>query len=117
MIGRLAFRKGWLRKQRINAKKASIIEVLGDSMEPTLEDGCIILVDHQRLALASQKIFVVRVDDGVLIKRAVGSNRRWRLVSYAGHVLMENSDNPEYKPFDWPRNAKAHPKDGPVLCG
>lgn len=107
MIGRLAFRKGWLRKQRINAKKASIIEVLGDSMEPTLEDGCIILVDHQRLALASQKIFVVRVDDGVLIKRAVRSNRRWRLVS----------DNPEYKPFDWPRNAKAHPKDGPVLCG
>ncbi len=53
-------------------------------------------MDHQRTDLKRNRVFVVRVEDGVLVKRAARSRREWQLVS----------DNPEYKPTALPRDAQ-----------
>ena len=51
-------------------------------MEPTLTDGCSILIDLNRRSRLVGHIYVVRTDDGLIVKRA-GKSRagNWQLVS------------------------------------
>ncbi len=42
----------------------------GESMEPTLPGGCVVLVDHKRKQLQPGRIFVIRTEDGIVIRRA-----------------------------------------------
>ncbi len=80
--GYVYFREEWLRKHRMNPEKCSVIGVTGESMEPTLPDGCSILLDHARQRLRDGAIFVVRVGDGIMVKRAErGEGRTWMLAS------------------------------------
>ena len=46
-----------------------LMTVMGDSMEPTLFDGDLVLVDLSRKDLAQEGIFAVRIYDGLAVKR------------------------------------------------
>lgn len=75
--------------------QAAIVRVRGDSMEPGLVDGDLIVVDRaRRLPDARGAVFVVRIDDAVMVKR----------VSRARAGLRVVSDNPAAPPVP----------DGPV---
>ena len=63
------------------ARLGDVISVSGDSMEPTLPDGCSILVDRSSTELREGRIFVVRTADGLAVKRAVLGDGRWFLQS------------------------------------
>ena len=71
----------------------SIVRVEGDSMSPTLNDGDDILVDlgdcGERLR---DGIYVLRVDDALVVKRLA--------LSPMGRRVTVQSDNPAYP--DWP---------------
>ena len=71
----------------------SIVRVEGDSMSPTLNDGDDILVDlgdcGERLR---DGIYVLRVDDALVVKRLA--------LSPLGRRVTVQSDNPAYP--DWP---------------
>ena len=95
VVKQIGFRRDWLRKKGLNPAKCSVIDVHGDSMEPTLHHGAMILIDHQRTRRLKNRIFAVRSGDGPLIKRLTHDNHHWLLVS----------DNKEYKPVKWPREA------------
>ena len=70
---------------------------MGESMEPTLPDGCVILVDRNRTKRYRGHIFVVRTEDGLVVKRAgKDEGGGWQLVS----------DRPEWKPQPWPYGAE-----------
>jgi phage repressor protein C with HTH and peptisase S24 domain len=75
------------------ASKLSIVRVEGDSMSPTLNDGDDILVDlgdcTDRLR---DGIYVLRVDDSLVVKRLA--------LSPMGRRVTVQSDNPAYP--DWP---------------
>ena len=65
--------------------QAAIVRVRGDSMEPGLVDGDLILVDlARRMPGARGEIFVIRVDGAVMVKR----------VARAARKLVATSDNP-----------------------
>ncbi len=46
-----------------------IIRSLTPHMEPTLPDGAFILVDRNRQRRQVDHLFVVRIDDGLIVKR------------------------------------------------
>jgi hypothetical protein len=63
----LAFRKEWLEKKG-DPHNMSLIKVSGDSMEPTLLYGDLVLVDHSRTFIASQGgIYAISIDHEILI--------------------------------------------------
>ena len=88
------FREEWLKRRGLVATRCSIISVMGESMEPTLPDGCVVLLDHNRRSRRKGKIFVVRTEDGLVVKRAgKDPGGRWQLVS----------DHPAWPPQPWAR--------------
>ncbi len=95
VMGYLPFRRDWLTKHGINNMLSSVIEVIGDSMEPNLQSGAWILVDHQRVRRLGNRIFVLGTEDGTIVKRLAHDNHHWQLLS----------DNKNYKPLPWPQTA------------
>ena len=96
VLGSLAFRDDWLKRHGLNTAQCRVIEVIGESMEPTLQHRAMILVDFQRTIRRRDKIFAVRTEDGPVVKRLQRTEEGWQLVS----------DNPAYKPVPWPRDAQ-----------
>jgi len=95
-IGRpyFAFDERWLKAlTATGTDKLSIVRVEGDSMAPTLNAGDDILVDlsdcGERLR---DGIYVLRVDDALLVKRLA--------INPLGRRVTVQSDNPSYP--DWP---------------
>jgi phage repressor protein C with HTH and peptisase S24 domain len=87
---RLAFRKEWL-KRKGDPLKMSLIKISGDSMEPTLLSGDLVLIDHSRTIVASHGgIYAISIDHEILIKRL-------QLLFQAGKILVI-SDNKQYPP-------------------
>jgi hypothetical protein len=88
--GRLRFSQRWLRTLGLDPGHLSVIEVAGDSMEPTLRDGDEILVDRSARQWRDG-IHVVRIDDVLLVKR---------LEQGAAGTIRVISDNPAYANAD-----------------
>ncbi len=66
----------------IRASDAAILDVRGDSMQPTLIDGDRILVDRgQRVPGKAQAIWVLRCGDELLVKRLTRVGADWRILS------------------------------------
>ena len=71
----------WLRSHAISPDLCDMISVSGDSMEPSLPDGCSILVDRGQQELREGRVFVLRTRDGLVVKRVRRVDDLWFLVS------------------------------------
>jgi phage repressor protein C with HTH and peptisase S24 domain len=81
----IAFDDGLLRDMGAGRRSAlSIIRVAGESMEPTLHDGDDILVDRDAAEIRPGGIYVLRLDDLLMVKRLIRDERG----------LVVHSDNP-----------------------
>ncbi|WP_294339654.1 S24 family peptidase [uncultured Sphingomonas sp.] len=66
----------------IRVSDAAILDVRGDSMQPTLIDGDRILVDRgQRVPGKAQAIWVLRCGDELLVKRLTRDGDDWLILS------------------------------------
>jgi phage repressor protein C with HTH and peptisase S24 domain len=72
------------------ANGLAVIGVKGDSMEPTLPDDSIVLIDTTKRNLGYDGLFVLRIDDVLHVKR-VGRGTR------SGHIMII-SDNKDLHP-------------------
>jgi phage repressor protein C with HTH and peptisase S24 domain len=84
----VAFRSDWLRGLGITAKNVRTMFAHGDSMEPTIRDGDLLLVDHSIDRIVDHGIYVVVYQGMVLVKRV--QLRR-------DGTLVLNSDNERYE--------------------
>ena len=76
-----------LRSLLINLDDWDVQLVSGDSMEPTLQDGFLVLVDPNQLEMRDGCIYLMRTPGGLVVKRLVW-NGGWFVVS----------DNPRWPP-------------------
>lgn len=81
-----AFRRDWLTRKGLHAKRCHIVEVTGDSMSPTLPNGCVVLVDTSDITpIKNGKLYAIVAD---------GKTRVKRLVEQPDGTLEVRSDNP-----------------------
>ena len=90
VVSMVPFPPGVLMELGVRAENCNLLIVRGDSMEPTLSDGSTILVDRGAFELRDRRIYVMRTEDGVVVKRVVRHGN-------FGWVLM--SDNPIWSPM------------------
>ena len=88
VVGYVPFRADWLKERSIDPEQADVVQVSGESMEPTLPDGCSILVDRTRRELQPKHIYVLRNEDGLVVKRVDRNRDGWWVIS----------DNPAWLP-------------------
>lgn len=97
LIGRVWFRRGWLERLGLNAEDCMVIGVKGDSMVPTLPDGCSVLVDRSSTEWHPPRILLVLTVDGLIVKCA-GEGED-------GAAIMQ-SDNPYWPASPLPEGAE-----------
>ena len=93
----VAFRRDWLDRHGFEPGRCAVLGVEGGSMEPTVPDGSLVLIDCTRRGLCNGRVFVVRTGDGLSVKR-VGKD------ADGGWLLL--SDHPGWPDARWPENAE-----------
>lgn len=68
-IDLLAFQESWLRDRNINPRFARVLTAKGDSMEPTIRDGDVLLVDTSITNVHDNAIYIVVYNGHTLVKR------------------------------------------------
>ena len=94
--GFLAFRREWMQCYGLQPGQVSAVDITGDSMEPMLSDGDTVLVDHRRNEAKQGKVFAVRVEDDLLVKR---------LQRQPDGGWLLTSDNESYEPVSMVHHA------------
>lgn len=99
IIDHLAFRRDWLTRIGVSASTACLARVRGDSMQPTIWAGDMILIDTARQLLPVRRrdpkdqrrpsIYALRDGDETRVKRAERP---------AEDLFLLVSDNPDYPP-------------------
>lgn len=94
IVDRLSFPPGYLRRiTSTNPRDLAIISVKGKSMEPTLSEDDVVMVDMSKRDLSFDGLFVLRDGGASLLVKRVSRGRR------RGTVLLI-SDNPNYPPIE-----------------
>lgn len=90
-IESLAFRRVWLKRMGLVAAKLALVTAKGDSMEPTLADGDLLLIDLRQTSIVDGAIHVLRNNGNVLVKR---------LQRGLGDQIIVTSDNTIYRELE-----------------
>lgn len=94
VLTHLSFTRYSLRKQGLTPDHLSAIRIDGDSMEPVLNNGDTVLIDHTRTAIEGEGIYVLRFEDHLYAKRLQRN--------FDGVVII--SENKHYQPVTVPRD-------------
>lgn len=93
----LAFRKPWIdRTFGDGARDLRLLYVAGESMEPILSDGDVIMINRADDQPRRDGVYVLRIDDALLVKN---------LQRLPGGMIRVSGANPAYEPFSVHQNA------------
>lgn len=94
IVDYLAFKAEWVRKAlHLSPAALLLIEAMGDSMEDTISDGDLLLVDTGEPRIRDNAIYVISLNGDLIVKRV---QRR------TNGSLLVKSDNPRYDPEEIP---------------
>jgi phage repressor protein C with HTH and peptisase S24 domain len=95
-VGSVWVSRAWFVRSAIDPGRCCVMSVSGGSMEPTLMDGCSVLVDRGDRTLCSGNIYVLLGDEGLVVRRAIQNRDGWWLMadnsSLAPRFLSEDDD-------------------------
>ena len=78
--GYYSFRKDWLSRKG-NADKMVLMDIFGNSMEPELKEGDVVLIDESKKDILAGSIYAVGIDDTIMVKRLEKRPKRLALLS------------------------------------
>lgn len=88
--GGLSFRREWLARLRVQPDQAVVVYAQGESMEPTIHDGAVVMLDLSRAEPSNGRVFALLVESEVRIKRV------FRLISGGWKLSSDNPDKSRY---------------------
>lgn len=91
LVDYLSFRTDWLQRVlKLDLRNMALIEVIGDSMSPTVDGGDVVLVDLRETRFRLDGIYVLHTGADLAVKR---------LQRQPDGKLMMRSDNPAYESY------------------
>lgn len=90
ILGYYAFRRDWIAGKG-NIATMRLMRVTGESMRPTLEDEDVVLVDLSQRDILAGKIYAVRMDDEMVVKR---------LEKKPGKLVLLSDNRALYEPLE-----------------
>lgn len=88
ILDHMAFQEGWVRRTlRADPRKLALISAVGDSMEPTIRAGDLLLIDTGVNEVIDDAIYIIAMDGHLVVKR---------LQRFFGGAVAVKSDNPTY---------------------
>ena len=90
VVQQMAFRRSWITRKG-NPDRMVLMRVHGDSMEPYIQHGDLVLVDESRKEIIPHTVCAVGIDDGIYIKS---------LETFPGQRLLLRSYNDRYAPIE-----------------
>jgi len=101
VVDYLAFRADWVRNALgVAHKDLALISVKGDSMEPTLSNGDLILVDTGARRVEDSAIYVLKTGEGLFVKRLQHK--------LSGEVIVKSDNADKYEPEIYEPEAATH---------
>jgi phage repressor protein C with HTH and peptisase S24 domain len=105
----LTFQPEWLQRTlQTDAKNLALIEVVGDSMSPTIDGGDIVIVDLREVRFRHDGIYALRMGGELAVKR---------LQRQPDGSILVRSDNPAYVPTSAPIDSLALVGRAMWMCG
>lgn len=77
----LAFPKNWFETRNLNSTNLLAIDIAGDSMEPLIPDGSVVLLDKTLKKPENGWIYVFEMGDDILIKQIVRTEHGYNAIS------------------------------------
>lgn len=96
--GHYSFHSSFLRRKGGSKESMCLFRIAGDSMQPTLSSGDMVMINQSERHVRSGEIYLLRIGEELMLKR---------LENRPGGLLLIKSDNPDYEPFEV-RPAEAH---------
>ncbi|AFY61862.1 S24 family peptidase [Synechococcus sp. PCC 6312] len=91
-VDALSLDLAWVEQElKVKPQDAGVLTVRGDSMEPTLQHGDMLLFTKRLPELLFEGIYLIRCNALLMVKR---------LLLQPGHRVLVVSDNPAYPPFE-----------------
>lgn len=70
IVDHLAFKTDWVHKELgTTPKNLILVHAMGDSMEPTIRSGDLLLVDRSKARVKGEGIYLISLDEGLMVKR------------------------------------------------
>lgn len=88
-MGLLQFRRDFLRSAGVSPANAAVVTVKGMSMEPTIRDGSVLLLNRADKEPRQGHIYAFSWDGEMLVKR-------FQKVGEAWHAVSDNADKSDY---------------------
>ena len=86
VVDHIAFKSDWIYSvMRLDPKKIALVSIIGDSMEPTLKEGDLVLLDQRDHSMRNDAIYVMRRDEDLVAKRLQRG--------FDGSVTIKNDNN------------------------
>lgn len=84
----LAFSTRWIKRLGLKRKDLFVVEAQGDSMEPTISDGDVIMMDSGSTRVVDGNIYVIRYADELKVKRLYQR--------YDGALIIRSDNSDKY---------------------
>lgn len=84
----LAFTTRWIKSRGLNCAHLVIVSATGDSMEPTIRDGSLLLIDRAQTSPQEGKVFAIRYGDEMRVKRIYSR--------YDGGLILRSDNRSQY---------------------
>lgn len=91
VVGGLVFKRAWLKRMNLREHNLQVIYVQGHSMEPTVCDSDVVLIDHSQTTPQDGRIYLLRKHDSELIIK--------RLIQTMTGGWIIRSDNDDKRTF------------------
>lgn len=100
VVDRLAFRRSWLRKIGVSPRNARLAHVRGDSMEPILKDGDLVLIDVGRRSIPARPRKPGKPPRADLYAVLDGGEARVKRVEHSqvGRLILHSDNHALYPP-------------------